>query len=127
MKKLVETAQAIFDLSRLQVIKLLQIREMCVCELAEILNLSSPRISQHLAVLRRAGIVKERREGKWIFYSLIPETLEEFDRSWGKLMTQPIEALPEMKTTYERFNKADLNQVRQQCVAYVRVGKESKI
>ena len=94
MKKLVETAQAIFDLSRLQIIKLLQTREMCVCELAELSNLSSPRISQHLAVLRRVVIVKERRDGKWIFYSLIPETIAEFNRSWDSLIAQSITSLP---------------------------------
>lgn len=115
MEKLVETAQAIFDLSRLQVIKLLQTREMCVCELAELLNLSSPRISQHLAVLRRAAIVKERREGKWIFYSLIPETIEQFNRSWDSLIARSMADLPEMKIIHERLNKADLNQIREQC------------
>jgi DNA-binding transcriptional ArsR family regulator len=118
MEKLIETAQAIFDESRLQVIKLLQIKEMCVCELAEVLNLSSPRISQHLAVLRRAAIVKERREGKWIFYSLIPETIAEFNCSWDNLMASPMSDLPDMKATYERLNKADLNQIRQQCTVW---------
>ena len=86
MNKLVEKAEAIFDEYRLRVIKLLQTREMCVCELAAVLNLSSSRISQHLAVLKRSKIVKERREGKWIFYSLLPKTLEGFNKSWQQFL-----------------------------------------
>jgi ArsR family transcriptional regulator, arsenate/arsenite/antimonite-responsive transcriptional repressor len=122
LKKLVNLAQAIFDINRLQIIKLLQGREMCVCELAAILDLSSPRMSQHLAVLRRAKIVKERREGKWIYYSLIAKTLEEFNRSWGSFTDQSMDSVQEMKSLLKRLNAINLSQVKQQCA----VSKESK-
>ncbi len=115
MTKLVETAEAIFDPYRLQIIKLLQIREMCVCELAAVLNLSSPRISQHLAVLKRTKIVKERREGKWIYYSLIPKTMDDFNKSWSQFLDSPLDGLPAMKTLFIRLQKTDLAGVREQC------------
>lgn len=117
MKKLVSLAQAIFDETRLQIIKLLQTREMCVCELAAVLNLSSPRISQHLGVLRRGKIVKERREGKWIYYSLIPKTLEEFNRDWNSLLKASNDDLTEMKAVLKRLQKADLVKIKEQCAA----------
>jgi ArsR family transcriptional regulator, arsenate/arsenite/antimonite-responsive transcriptional repressor len=123
LKKLVNLAQAIFDINRLQIIKLLQGSEMCVCELAAILDLSSPRMSQHLAVLRRAKIVKERREGKWIYYSLIAKTLEEFNRSWGSFTAQSMDSMPEMKSLLKRLNTVNLNQIKQQCAAT----KEKKV
>lgn len=116
MTKLVETAEAIFDQYRLQVIKLLQTREMCVCELAAVLNLSSSRISQHLAILKRSKIVKERREGKWIFYSLLPKTMEGFNKSWRLFLEAAPEETPEMKKVVKRLQKLDLADVRAQCV-----------
>ena len=45
-------------------------REICVCYLVEILRISQPKVSRHLAYLRRAGIVASRREGKWMHYRL---------------------------------------------------------
>ncbi len=116
MKKLVETAEAIFDEYRLQIIKLLQTQEMCVCELAALLDLSSSRISQHLAILKRTKIVKERREGKWIYYSLIPKTIEGFNKTWVQLMEVPMNSLPEMKNVTKRLHKRDLVEVREDCI-----------
>ena len=50
--------------------KLLEERELCVCELMQVLGMSQPRISRHLGVLKNAGLVNDRREGKWVYYSL---------------------------------------------------------
>lgn len=58
------------DKTRLTVIKLLEIRECCVCELVEVLKISQPAVSQHLRKLKDAGWIKENRKGQWIYYSL---------------------------------------------------------
>jgi ArsR family transcriptional regulator len=56
---------------RLRCLMLLQLQgELCVCELTHALKLSQPMISRHLALLRDAGLVTDRREGQWIYYSL---------------------------------------------------------
>lgn len=55
---------------RLKIVKLLSYQELCVCELEAVLNISQPRVSQHLKVLKRAGIVKERKERQKSYYSL---------------------------------------------------------
>lgn len=70
MKKVANIFKALSDETRLRVIKLLQERELCVCELMQVLNMSQPRISRHLSVLKNAGLVDDRREGKWVHYSL---------------------------------------------------------
>ena len=70
MKKIVNIFKALSDDTRLRVIKLLEDRELCVCELMQVLDMSQPRISRHLSVLKNAGLVNDRREGKWIHYSL---------------------------------------------------------
>ena len=61
---------ALADPTRLRLLNLIAGREVCVCYLVEILRLSQPKISRHLAYLRRAGIVAARREGKWMHYRL---------------------------------------------------------
>lgn len=47
--------------------------ELCVCELVEVLELSQPKISRHLAQLRECGVLSDRRQGQWVFYAINPE------------------------------------------------------
>jgi len=63
--------RALADRTRLRLINLMGESEVCVCFLVEALKMSQPKISRHLAYLRRAGIVAVRREGKWMHYRLI--------------------------------------------------------
>lgn len=58
------------DRTRLTIVRLLQYKECCVCELVDIFQMSQPAISQHLRKLKDAGLVKETRKGQWIYYSL---------------------------------------------------------
>jgi ArsR family transcriptional regulator len=62
--------KALADKTRLKILTLLDIREMCVCEIMVALNLTQPTASHHLGILEAVELVKARREGKWIFYSL---------------------------------------------------------
>jgi len=62
--------KALADETRLKILMLLNIREMCVCEIMVALNLTQPTASHHLGILETVELVKDRREGKWIFYSL---------------------------------------------------------
>lgn len=70
MKKEIAVFKALADETRLRILILLAIRELCVCELEKILRFSQSRVSRHLAVLRHAGLVIVRREGTWIYYTL---------------------------------------------------------
>lgn len=63
--------RALADHTRLRLLNLLGNDEVCVCFLVEILRESQPKISRHLAYLRRAGIVAARREGKWMHYRIV--------------------------------------------------------
>src|SRR5215211_1617203 len=62
--------RALADRTRLRLINLLSGGEVCVCFFVEILGINQPKISRHLAYLRRAGIVAARREGKWMHYRI---------------------------------------------------------
>ncbi len=62
--------KALADETRLRILKLLEVREMCVCEVMVALGLTQPTASHHLGILENAGLVRNRKEGKWVFYSL---------------------------------------------------------
>ena len=70
MKKTLKTFAALSDPTRLRVVCLLLGRELCVCELEFVLKMSQSRMSHQLRILRDAGLVKDRREGQWIIYSI---------------------------------------------------------
>jgi ArsR family transcriptional regulator len=65
------------DETRLRVVELLGGGERCVCELQQAIGATQSRLSFHLKVLRDAGLVHDRRAGRWVHYSLRPEVLEE--------------------------------------------------
>ncbi len=62
--------KSLADETRLRILKLLEVKEMCVCEIMIALDLTQPTASHHLGILENTGLIKERKEGKWAFYSL---------------------------------------------------------
>jgi ArsR family transcriptional regulator len=68
---LVTLFQALGDRTRLRLLNLLATGELCVCYFVELLGEAQPKISRHLAYLRRSGLVATRREGKWMHYRLV--------------------------------------------------------
>ena len=69
--------RALSDLTRLRTLSLLVSQgELCVCELTQALGLPQPKVSHHLAALRRAGLVSDRKEGLWIYYRIASDLPE---------------------------------------------------
>ena len=68
---------ALSDETRLSILEMLRNGERCVCELQDELDAAQSRLSFHLRVLREAGLVTDRREGRWSYYSIVPEALAE--------------------------------------------------
>ena len=69
--------KALADETRLRILKLLEVREMCVCEVMVAIGLTQPTASHHLGILENEGLVKDRKEGKWVFYSVANPKLTE--------------------------------------------------
>ena len=63
--------RALADRTRLRLINLMGDTEVCVCFFVEVLRTNQPKISRHLAYLKRAGVVSARRDGKWIHYRIV--------------------------------------------------------
>lgn len=75
MNDLLKIFHALSDETRLKIIKILSIEELCVCELVAVLNIVQPKISFHLGILKDAGLLKSKKEGKWIIYELKDDDL----------------------------------------------------
>ncbi len=74
--KIAELFKALDNPSRLKIINAIMLSEMCVCDIAALMNMNQPAISHHLRVLRQAQLIKYRREGKIVYYSLDDEHIE---------------------------------------------------
>ncbi|MBJ6363054.1 ArsR/SmtB family transcription factor [Paenibacillus sp. GCM10012307] len=70
LDKMAETFKLLGDRTRLAILGLLREKELCVCNIVDILHMSQPSISQHLRKMKAGGLVHERRQGKWTYYSL---------------------------------------------------------
>lgn len=90
------------DKTRLRLLNLMRDEEVCVCFFTEVLGDSQPKISRHLAYLRNAGIVKARREGKWMHYSIVPP-----ESDGGRMVLESVlgwlDDQPEMQDDREKY------------------------
>jgi ArsR family transcriptional regulator len=94
--------KALGDETRLRIVALLSHRELCVCHIQEALGLSQPHVSRHLAVLRAAGVVEQRREKKWIYYRLSRQESAECERHL-RVITRTYAARDVLRKDLERL------------------------
>ena len=78
--------KALADRTRLRLLNLMSAGEVCVCYFVEVLGTNQPKISRHLAYLRRAGVVAARREGKWMHYRITTPEDPRAARVFGEVM-----------------------------------------
>jgi ArsR family transcriptional regulator len=78
-ERAIELFHALSDETRLEIIELLRKGERCVCELTDTLDAAQSRLSFHLRVLKDAGLVRDRKEGRWVHYELVSDTFEEIE------------------------------------------------
>ena len=72
--------KAIADPNRLQILDMISTGEKCACDILDDFQFTQPTLSHHMKVLIEAGIVTARKEGKWHYYSLVTENVEEFQK-----------------------------------------------
>ena len=70
MKPFIKVMKALSDPNRIKILKLLQQKTMCVCELQGALQISQPSVSKHLKLLEEAGLVDNKKDGLWVNYYL---------------------------------------------------------
>lgn len=79
-------AKAVADPSRVRILKLLESGELCVCQITTVLDLAPATISKHLAALKTAGLLQQRRDGKWVYYRLAERDFNDYARSFLDLV-----------------------------------------
>lgn len=99
-EQLAECHKALGDKTRLRILSLLNAEELCVCELVEILQMTQPAVSQHMRKLKNAKLVKERRKGQWVFYSL--------DGTMYPFFLAILQSLPDTRNEVEELKKNGL-------------------
>ncbi len=70
MKDITLTFKALSDETRIRILSLMKEGELCVCDIAETLQMTQPNISFHISLLKEAGLIKDRKNGRWVHYSL---------------------------------------------------------
>jgi ArsR family transcriptional regulator len=83
---------ALSDETRLSIIRRLRLGERCVCDLTDALDAAQSRLSFHLKVLKDAGLVIDRKEGRWMYYTLDQDALNEVAEIVGELASEPTAA-----------------------------------
>jgi len=79
MKNILNALKALSDETRLRIINLLYEKELCVCDIMEVLQINQTKASRHLIYLKNAGLVNDRKQAQWVHYSLIPDKLKFID------------------------------------------------
>lgn len=95
--QLLPILKALSDPNRLRIVEMLREREQCICHLLERLELTQGTVSYHMAVLKRAGLVRDRRDdsdARWVYYSLTPEAARWGQQLAGLLDTGQIAPAP---------------------------------
>ncbi len=93
--------KALADDNRLRMVALLASGELCVCHIASALNLSQPNASQHLTVLKNAGVVESERRGSWIYYRVLFDQ----DPARGRILRAVIDGFAELVAAAEDRRK----------------------
>ncbi len=78
MRDVLKIFKALSDPNRLRIIKMLEIRPLCVCEITDILDLATSTVSKHLSILREAELILDAKEGKWVNYRLNQATANQY-------------------------------------------------
>lgn len=114
MRDLVRVFKALSDPNRVRILKMLEIRPLCVCEITRILNLATSTVSKHLSILRDADFILDHKEGKWVTYSLNRQTQSSYIEKILPLVSQWLDnekTVLEDQTKVRNFSKDNLCEI----------------
>ena len=106
MKAQLKAFKALGDKNRLAIVKMLEVKPMCVCEITAALGLAPSTVSKHLSLLNEAGLIQDHKEGKWVNYSLVSDP-SPFVKEILGVLHGSIKEDPELLIYMEKARKAD--------------------
>jgi len=109
VKELMRVLKAVSDENRIRILKMLQHRVLCVCEISEALGITQPSVSRHLKILQDAGLVDGERNGQWIDYSLAVNGVTPYSATMLRNIKKWLEDDPHFLKLMERCARLDRN------------------
>jgi ArsR family transcriptional regulator, arsenate/arsenite/antimonite-responsive transcriptional repressor len=106
-RETVSVLKALSDPNRIRIVKMLESRELCVCEVREVIGLSTSTVSKHLSILRDAGLIEDSKDGKWVNYRLNRTPGNSFIRSQLELVLQSFSDDEQVLSDRKKLLKAD--------------------
>jgi ArsR family transcriptional regulator, arsenate/arsenite/antimonite-responsive transcriptional repressor len=110
-RQVVKVFRALGDPNRIRIIKMLEERELCVCEVREVLNLSNSTVSKHLSILHDAGLITQAKDGKWVNYGNNSKSESQFVRSVMNLLKSSLHDDESVRSDCEIVRKVDRNKI----------------
>ncbi|HEX2865875.1 MAG TPA: metalloregulator ArsR/SmtB family transcription factor [Ignavibacteriales bacterium] len=103
--------KALSDPNRLRILKMLQAKKLCVCEITEILDLATSTVSEHLRVLESAGFILGEKDGKWVNYMINPRCSDQVVASILSMLPFWISNDTAISSDIEKINSVDRNKL----------------
>ena len=111
MKSFIKIMKALSDPNRVKIIKMLQKKKMCVCELRAVLNLAQPTVSKHLKILEEAGLVESEKDKLWVNYLLTNNPESPYASSMLKQLKKWLNEERGIEEIYQILPTIDRNEV----------------
>ena len=115
LRELEAALKAAGDPTRTRILKLLETGPLCVCQVQAVLGLAPSTVSKHLALLRTAGLVTDRRDGRWIHYALATEKRNPYARAVLALLRGPLDREPCILEDHRRLRSVKAVPVEALC------------
>ena len=111
MKQFIRVMKALSDPNRVRIIKILNNKELCVCELKDLIGLAQSTVSKHLKVLEEAGLVDYRKEGSWFIYRLTKGEESEYAKVMLENLTGWLDDEPQLQKMVARLSQVDRERI----------------
>jgi len=111
MRNFIKVMKALSDPSRVKILKMLQHRDMCVCEIQAALGLAQPTISKHLKILEEAGLVGFTKDGLWVNYFLAEGTSSPFAATLLGNLRHWLDDEPDVSDIIERLSEFEREKI----------------
>ncbi len=110
-RQAVKVFKALGDPNRIRIMKMLEKRDLCVCEVREVLSLSNSTVSKHLSILFDAGLIRQSKDGKWVNYGINSNSPNELVRSIISLLRSSFPADESLLSDSEFVKKVDRSKI----------------
>lgn len=107
MDNLLKTFKSLSDKNRMRIVKMLQVRPLCVCEMTVVLELSMSTVSAHLSLLKSAGLIESFKDGRWIYYNLVKNPTSQEIASLLPLLSYWLNDDEVVKNDFEKLKTVD--------------------